>query len=81
VRLRELPSLRLLELKRLSRDEAVRLVAHLLAETPVQGASAERVADEAEGHPLFIEALVRFAPRDPAARPGIHLAEVMCGLA
>ncbi len=77
VRLRELPSLRLLEFERLSRDEAVRLVAHLLAETPVQGASAESVADEAEGHPLFIEALVRFAPRDPAARPGIHLSEVM----
>ncbi len=77
VRLRELPSLRLIELERLSRDEAVRLIEHLFAETPVGGASAESVADEAEGHPLFIEALVRFAARDPAARPGIHLADVL----
>lgn len=77
VRLRELPSLRVLELERLSRDEAVRLVEHLLAETAVGGASAESVADEAAGHPLFIEALVRFAARDPVARPGIHLTDVL----
>jgi hypothetical protein len=77
VRLRELPSLRVLALARLARDEAVRLVEHLLAETPVGDASAEAMADEAEGHPLFIEALVRFAARDPAARPGIHLGDVL----
>jgi eukaryotic-like serine/threonine-protein kinase len=76
-RLRELANLHLLELERLSRDEAVRLVEYLLAEAPVQGASTESVANEAEGHPLFIEALVRFAALDPAARPGMRLADVL----
>jgi hypothetical protein len=77
VRLRKLASLRQLELERLSRDEAARLVEHLLAEVPVPGASAESVADEAGGHPFFIETLVRFAALDPAARPGMRLAEVL----
>jgi hypothetical protein len=77
VRLRELASLRQLELERLSRDEAARLIKQLLAETPVQGASAESVADEAEGHPLFIETLVRFGALAAAARPGMRLADVL----
>ena len=77
MRLRELASLRLVELERLSRDEAASLVEHLLAEAPVQGASAENVADEAGGHPLFLEILVRFAALDPAVRPGMRLADVL----
>ena len=59
-RMRALPGLRRVELSPLARDEALALAERLLAENPAAAtASAALVADEAAGHPLFIDALVR----------------------
>ena len=57
-----LGDVRTLRLDRLEPDDARRLARKLLARVPWGGEEmAERVAREADGHPLFIDALVRHA--------------------
>jgi len=77
-RVRALPGLRRLELPPLPRDEAVALAERLLAEVPVAaGASAAAVADEAAGHPLFIDALVRHTAGTSTAPPPLRLSDAL----
>ncbi|HWN66724.1 MAG TPA: protein kinase, partial [Haliangium sp.] len=77
-RLRASSRMRLLELERLPREEAIELAGHLLARHPaLAGADASSVALEAEGHPLFMELVVGYKSRGPAARPGMHLSEAL----
>ncbi len=78
--LRDLPGLQLVRLQPLPRDEAVALAAQLLAEHPAgAAASAVQVADEAAGHPLFIDALVQHAVARSATPPSLHLADALWG--
>jgi serine/threonine protein kinase/tetratricopeptide (TPR) repeat protein len=52
-----------IELSGLSPDAALELSAHLIREAGVQGIDTENLAAEAQGHPLYIDALVRHAAR------------------
>jgi tetratricopeptide (TPR) repeat protein len=53
---------RLIEVERLSADHALELASMLLTSAaPNRGATADGIAREAEGHPLYIDALVRHA--------------------
>jgi hypothetical protein len=52
-----------IDLSGLSADSALELSAHLMREAGVQGIDAEGLAAEAQGHPLYIDALVRHAAR------------------
>ncbi|HSJ99412.1 MAG TPA: AAA family ATPase, partial [Myxococcota bacterium] len=77
-KLRALPRLRVLELSRLLRGDAVELAERLLAAHPAATpVSAALVADEAAGHPLFIDALVRHTTLRQAARPPLRLSEAL----
>jgi tetratricopeptide (TPR) repeat protein len=77
-RVRGLPRLRLLELSPLPRDEAVALAERLLAENPAMTpGNAAIVADEAAGHPLFIDALVRHTAIRSTAPPPLRLSDAL----
>ena len=77
-RMRALSGLRRMELSPLTRDEAVALAERLLAEDPAAStASADLVADEAAGHPLFIDALVQHAAVRLAAQTSLRLSDAL----
>ncbi|HWO24605.1 MAG TPA: AAA family ATPase [Kofleriaceae bacterium] len=73
-RVRALPGLRLLELRPLPRDEAVALAEQLLAG---DAARAAALADEAAGHPLFLDALVRHTAGRSAAGAPLRLSDAL----
>jgi eukaryotic-like serine/threonine-protein kinase len=77
-RVRTLPRLHRLELSPLPRDEAVALAERLLADNPAATpASAATVADEAAGHPLFIDALARHTAIRSTAAPPLRLSDAL----
>ncbi len=77
-RVRALPGLHQMELSPLPRDEAVALAERLLAENPGASlASAAVVADEAAGHPLFIDTLVRHTAVRVAIQPSLRLSDAL----
>jgi hypothetical protein len=77
-RVRALPGLRQLELSPLPREEAVALAERLLAESAAStAASAGVVAEEAAGHPLFIDALVRHTAVRSAVHPPLRLSDAL----
>jgi eukaryotic-like serine/threonine-protein kinase len=66
---------RTIDVDRLSREQSRELAALLLQRAaPENQSNAEAIADEAEGHPLFIDALVRHAMHVDGARPeAVHI--------
>jgi serine/threonine protein kinase/tetratricopeptide (TPR) repeat protein len=69
---------RTLPLERLPPEEALALAEVLLGQEPLgSGASAGTIAEEAHGHPLFIQELVRHAGAGGAEGQGLRLDEAL----
>jgi tRNA A-37 threonylcarbamoyl transferase component Bud32 len=66
------------QLERLSTEEGRALVEMLQGDGSARAGNAQRIATEAEGHPLFIQELVRYAATAPGEALGaIRLDEVL----
>src|SRR5262249_32688309 len=77
-RLRGLPGVRRMTLSPLTRDEAVALAVRLLADGPSASPRlAGRIADEAAGHPLFIDALARHSAVRSTSDPAPRLSDAL----
>jgi len=77
-----LPDARRISLGRFPSEEARELAQVLLARTRPHGAAnptaiAQEIAQEAEGHPLFIDALVHHSASSEGARGPVHLEDAL----
>ncbi len=70
---------RQIRLARLSPVEAREMVGLLLRRAPIDGLSAEAIAEEAGGHPLFIDELVRHAAAGGQTDGPVMLEEALWG--